>query len=605
MQRYTHAVKQSSPDLTVSVSVENPILADLQTMLERLASGHSLNPTIYAFHDALRNSGAELDQFLLRMESFIEFSWKSSEYPVSNQGKEHLKALVEESKKLYTSDTRFRAFVTEASAYMKALQRDHTTHRLLGAFQSLFGNVGDYVASAISSVSSAHPIQRWTGLLWNDFKNFLLPNLVDTLLKVAWRMPHDISGGTDEGSGVPVPLPRVEVVNGELEAVVDGRMMWASMHTLPLKSSFCGFTTGDSEITQLEDDLNMNIPSTAEWLLPSSIRVERWEEVTIDMNPSLPKSLDPSASANTSSAINVTNKINLHLDNFLSSTPFIRPAKELTLSGLQYYANVPILPFLPSYTDEGELAIDLKLGGVVPLQGVVLDLSLDVHYSSPDAWKSNMIPDDEAPFTLKVTSATVTLPLSFTPRITFDESRHWMLNGMIEPLIQPVLKTVLKSMLEKYVAAGVEGFGTLLGSLISDVRARGGEQTPTWTDWWSAVVGLFPEESEPFPFETTVNVKGIKLQKPDEEDGPVITVGAMPQVVSSHAIPEPPALDDVVDEVEQEINTVKKQVEDTVEGTARVVGEARAGVEVAQEDFSFVKQEEARKDGWASAAFNF
>ncbi|KIY66981.1 hypothetical protein CYLTODRAFT_422925 [Cylindrobasidium torrendii FP15055 ss-10] len=296
------------------------LCSDLRTVLERLASGKSLDPTIDAFKAFLvefQDTDSSIGILLDDLNMYIRKGSMDHAYPMSDAGKLAAVQLVEQAEDTYDSlkaeNPAFSAFVDELQAFSAALKNDRNTTRVWDAAGGLLKDGEAYLGSL--GGRARHLSEQ----LWRD------------ALAVGWAVVKSVITLGAEREGTLVPLPRVEYTDGLVDVVVDPRLMRISAET---------------------DGASQSV------VKPDSIVVKRWEEWRADFE-------------NDGTRVSNNSKIQARVEGLLHGGI-------VQLDDIQYYANVKG-PVGVGYADEGVVGLDV-VGGT----GGSVDLTFTVHAANEE-----------------------------------------------------------------------------------------------------------------------------------------------------------------------------------------------------------------------------
>lgn len=207
------------------------VLADVKILLERFASGHSLDPMITIFKRFMDDMASslfdpELQSFLSDVGSWLDQALSDREYATSPEGKKEAEVLYDRGQTLTAEDTKFgkdlRAFFIEMDSYLADLKLDKSSQRLFNSIDALSRDF-----TALFRNQPAQMVEE----LKQDAISWFLPRLLRTIRTI--------------------PMPRIEFINDTMEVALDALVLTAS--------------------------------STVSSLTPDHIRIANWNELVIDV----------------------------------------------------------------------------------------------------------------------------------------------------------------------------------------------------------------------------------------------------------------------------------------------------------------------------------
>ncbi|KAJ7627634.1 hypothetical protein DFH06DRAFT_1007090 [Mycena polygramma] len=242
------AVAESTEEpvtINTQIDVSTPLyeaVADFKILLERLASGRSLDPLLAAFKSAIADvldapnaTGAEVKRYFADVTRWLERALSEPQFAASRLGTRTLEELYDAWRLLLASEANaqwardIRLLVHEAQAFVHALESDAATQRLLKSIQSVLSALRGLAQDAVSS--GARSQQKWRDELLKDALGWLVPRVLKSLRTL--------------------PMPRVEFQNSMLDIAVDALLLTST--------------------------------STNASLAPDHIWVQNWNEVKVDM----------------------------------------------------------------------------------------------------------------------------------------------------------------------------------------------------------------------------------------------------------------------------------------------------------------------------------
>ncbi|KAJ7721961.1 hypothetical protein DFH07DRAFT_898139, partial [Mycena maculata] len=230
-------------DAQVDVSASfHEALVDFKTLLERLASGRSLDPLLRTFKatvgdvfDSPNETGAEVKRYFVDLGRWLERALAEPQFAASRLGARTAGELYDAGRLLLASEANAqwahdaRLLVAEAQSFVQALESDAATQRFVQSLHSVLSALRGLLQDAVSSGVST---QR---------------KLRDELLKDAlgWLVPRVLK------SVHSLPMPRVEFQNSTFDVAVDALLLTSA--------------------------------STSASLAPDHILVQNWSELKLDM----------------------------------------------------------------------------------------------------------------------------------------------------------------------------------------------------------------------------------------------------------------------------------------------------------------------------------
>jgi len=350
-----------------------------------------------------------------------------------------------------------KSLVGEIGAYVAAVENDKTTMRVVRMLELL----GDDLSVLFFQGSKQGPRTLSRSIAgmrgWTDWIGWLVPRLLRMLPSNA------------------IPIPSIEVKSGPLEVALYALFVQGL-------SRGRGVSVGEPVKTSL---------------IPDEVVFEEWTEVKIDMVDYDADPLHQSSSAPSSSVhpgVQTTSRIRMHMDGVRAK-----------IEGISYYFRYGA-GFL-GYEDQGLLSIDVGMSSAHDGLGADIELELESEsmiYEEPalqipeiivegevnDAenldvqravaspgspigqariltaqkavWKANPL--------FKVVDVQVAMRgLHFS----IDQSRHWILNKLLQPLAGPVVARVAKQAVEEKLRSGLEVVAKGLGIVVQDAKRLG------------------------------------------------------------------------------------------------------------------------------------
>lgn len=593
---------------------------DLQILLERLASGHSLDPLLHSLSEAANSvasqstsSGSEptsepdsdLYLFLYSVDRWLDHALTPTQpaqslYATSRAGTRALENLYDGGHILFLSSSAFptaaswthhlQALFADYDAYIGALGQDRSTMRLVRALGTLQATTADF--AALSVVAGG---RRWRDEVVRDVLGWVVPRVVG----VVGRMG--------------VPMPRVEFQNEMIDGALDALLLG-----------------GDGAVS-VE-------------VVPDSVVLRTWNELRVDMEaPALSLFSGSSDAIETRTAS--SSRVQLHIEGI-----------RLSMRDLGYYFKYK--GGLVNYSDQGLLSVEVGAPSHLPSstsgthdartpQGLSIDIDVALDPKSqpgyPLHFTNSAGSNEPRLFTVGDVQASFS-GLNFE----INKSRHWILNTLfVRPLAAPVVSRLAKGVLEQKVKDALENLSIALGMIREEAAQKSRrdrpqqEANPMFSDYWEAVLevgpsalGFSPAEAEEVAEEensietharTEATLKGIvyttttTVVQPGEADSsqPSQQEGGQEQTESSVAIgvgaqlfpdkagaydeaDEEPILEQAIQGVVDMAVEVEEVAEDVVEGAVNL----RREIEDAEERREEVKKAESRRGGWRSRAFD-
>ncbi|KAJ7275091.1 hypothetical protein C8J57DRAFT_1714793 [Mycena rebaudengoi] len=545
--------------IATQVDVSPPLyeaVADFKVILERLASGHSLDPLLRTFKfavtdilDAPSETGTELKAYFADVSHWAERALAEPKFAASRLGTQTAGELYDAGRLLLASESNsqwahdIRLLVDQTQAFFHALESDAATQKFIRALHRVTSELRGLAQEAVfSGVNAQH---KWREELLKDALGWLVPKVLKSVRSL--------------------PMPRVEFQNSSLDVAVDALLLTSS--------------------------------STDSSLTPDHIWVQNWSEVRVDMTSESP--------AETSS------KTRLHIDGMRCSA-----------HGFGYYFRYkrPVW-----YADEGVLDVDVG-SPTNRSQGLTVDLELETTHDSRET-------PGEPLFRLVDVNVSI-----HGLKFAIKHSKHWIINGILQPLIGPLVSMVLKSAVEQQVRLAFDSVEKTLSAVLEEAsrvherRGKSGD-TPTLEDYCAAFLSKSPsmfqkdeQLAPPVETHTTPTLKGIihttttipdatassSSRAPQESETTVLAVGGGAQLFPNKGGPygvDEVTVGDVAHEVVEEVQeTLERSVNKTQE-IVETVGEEsvriRDDLERAEERKNEREQLERRRKGWRSHAFDF
>ncbi|KAJ7637083.1 hypothetical protein FB45DRAFT_829411 [Roridomyces roridus] len=225
--------------INAQITVSPPLdeaLTDFKLLLERLASGRSLDPLLLAFKaaindvlDAPSDVSAEIHDYFASLGQWFDRALSEPQFAASRLGTKTAGDLYDAGRLLLASEAHaqwansIRLLVTEASAFTTALASDSVTHKFVQALQALLSALRKLIST------STHKL-----------RNALLKKLL------TWAIPKIFK------SIKMLPVPRIEFSNKLVDVVIDA--------------------------------LEVTPATTSTSITPDHISVQNWNELKITMS---------------------------------------------------------------------------------------------------------------------------------------------------------------------------------------------------------------------------------------------------------------------------------------------------------------------------------
>ncbi|KAI0744344.1 hypothetical protein C8Q80DRAFT_1107728 [Daedaleopsis nitida] len=497
-------------------------LADLKALLERIASGHSLDRLIDALKavvldvvavpaDALSESPNKvaMRDWFASLGDWLDRALADPPYATSRIGQVRIDTLYYDARRLANdavSDPdshwveHIRALLVQVDAFASSLQEDRATQKLVAALSTFAAAVTD-VSSTFVATAPGFARERTDHTKREAVRSVVM-----------WVVPK-VLRALDT-----IPMPRVEFINADVEAAVDALLI-----TGPRAGrGALGVTTG---------------------LLPDRIRVESWNEVVVEVE-NIPTSTreearresalmslvagsgtathsrdhgkpQPQPSPTRTRTVTKTStktRARVHVDGIRLSAHDV--AYYVLYKGARCLGvRVPCT----AYEDEGLVSVDVgdPSGGSPTGTGTGLSIDVELEFDSgpesesarrQDGWTWASLFDwnnpptegqaqaqdeaEDAPL-FRVTGVHVDVP---GLAITLARSKHWLLNALlVQPLAGPVARRAVGWVLESQIRALLEGAAAFGGRVKKKARdrerqaAQSGLEGPGVEDWWNAV----------------------------------------------------------------------------------------------------------------------
>lgn len=585
-------------------------LTDLQALLERTASGHSLAPLLALLQRTLTDvlsapGAAEADTraFFADAGAWLQTALTRDGYAGSREATRAAESLYDRGRALFTAkDAEGRptstvgrdaqALFAQADELLGAFAADKSTHRLLAALDVLSADVKRFStrAAAAGSREAARAAATWRAELTRDALGWLVPRLL-------------------RAAGA-IPMPRVEFASPTLDAALDALLLTAPRTR--------GRTVGASAS-----------------LLPDHVRVQNWSEVRLDVVRegdggvvlASPLAGAPGVPAGYG-GVQTATRVRVSLDGL-----------RVAAHDVGYYVCYKPSRWL-GYEDEGLVSLDVGREDRAG-EGVRLELELEFDTSSTRTDADDSAPPEPLFRVLDVRADVPGL------RFAIDRSKHWIVNKvLLQPLVAPIGRAVVKLLVARQVKTALEGVALKLGEAKRDVDRMSEKRgvDPEWADWWTALARRLASSTEPadehddadgnageedphaprVETHTAPTAKGLvrtTVTQPDPEaaqppppETSTIAIGVGAQILpgkggahDAHGHADDYEGDgpaevarEALDEVQGRVDDVERGVEGAVEEAVKV----REEVDQAGARGTVRARLEAKREGWRSLAFD-
>lgn len=549
-------------------------LLDLKILLERCASGTSLDPFLAALKSFVihvsttpndTSTTTDIGKFFSDLGRWLDASLSRLEYVTSQEGISSLGNLYTRARTLLTDTSTpwaqdVRQLSSLADSFIIALSHDRALTRFTNALDAFSIHARNLRRDALTASARTH--QKWREELWRDLAGWVIPRVLRMLRSV--------------------PMPRVEYMDANIDLALD---------SLLLTSSKTGVGASAS-------------------LAPDHILLQNWSEVRLDM-----------ADGANSRALTST-RMRLHVDGL-----------RVSARGVGYYLRYK---GLVGYSDEGIGSLDVgrreKVG-----DGLSLDIEVETDTALRDNTSNDFdqlftvssvnatIPGlavslDKSHHSILNKLFIQPLAAGLVGRTVLGRVVEGQVKKGIEAL-EMVLRDVVRGAEKKVEERTMEGDETVT-------------EGPEWGDYWEALLDgvtltgdVTEEEGEEPPLvesNTTATLKGIvhtttTQQHPSASSPPtpsetVLAVGAGAQLFPNKGVPHSPSLSpsaaaaniarEVVDEAEEAIEAVGDVVGGMVEGAVDDAARMRDDVNDAEVRFGARERVEKKRNGWRSSVFN-
>ncbi|KAF9650948.1 hypothetical protein BDM02DRAFT_3184891 [Thelephora ganbajun] len=210
------------------------VLADVKILLERFASGNSLDPLIRTLRACVQDlvsslAGSGLTEYFADFGSWVDQSLNDPKYSVSRAGHQKVDDLYERGHTLFSEDTEFgqdiRSLFRLAEDFLHGISQDRTTNWVIGAMDKL-------------SADSANLFQEQPYRVGRELRRDLFFWLLPRFLRIIRNLP----------------MPRVEYINDGVEVALDSIVLNSSTTLRSLMpDSIHIINHNDLHITQHDD----------------------------------------------------------------------------------------------------------------------------------------------------------------------------------------------------------------------------------------------------------------------------------------------------------------------------------------------------------------
>jgi len=215
------------------------VLADAKTLLERVASNHSLDPLIQTLHACVQDlvgslAGSGLMKYFSDFGNWINQSLNDPEYSASRTGRQKVDELYNRGRILFSEDTKFgrdlRSLFCLAEDFLHGISQDPTTNRMICAIDKL---------SADSIILFQEKPNQVGRELRRDLFFWLLPRFLRIMRSL--------------------PMPRVEFIDDAVEVALDSIVLNSPTTLRSLMPDSIHITNhNDIHITQYGDPHRKN-----------------------------------------------------------------------------------------------------------------------------------------------------------------------------------------------------------------------------------------------------------------------------------------------------------------------------------------------------------
>ncbi|KAJ7660057.1 hypothetical protein B0H17DRAFT_1145095 [Mycena rosella] len=245
--KLTAIAESAEQPVTIDAQVEvSPpfyeAVVDFKTLLERLASGRSLDPLLHMFKaavadviDAPTEAATEVKQYFGDLGRWVERALAEPQFAASRLGARSAEQLYDTGRLLLASEANaqwahdMRNLVAEAQSFVQALESDAATQRLIKSVHSVLSALRGLAQDAVFSGAGAQ--RKWREELLKDALGWFVPRVLKSVRAL--------------------PMPRVEFQNSAFDVAIDALLLTSA--------------------------------STSASFAPDHIWAQNWSEVKVDM----------------------------------------------------------------------------------------------------------------------------------------------------------------------------------------------------------------------------------------------------------------------------------------------------------------------------------
>ncbi|KAL6303539.1 hypothetical protein BKA93DRAFT_735014 [Sparassis latifolia] len=596
------------PTVVPVVWAEPPLsdaLSNLVTILERLASGHSLDALLNALQTVTSDvinipleaaastdtdSRRELQAYLTSVGEWLDHALASARFAASPEGRRDIETLYDRGRALMDKASEqnaewvrhVRDLVHEMDTFTSAMASDRTSRRLLRSLDTLTGDIALFSSATTNEApAQAQRInRRWWRRTQRDVLVWLIPRILRAIKAI--------------------PMPRVEYKSGNLDVVIDTSLLTPG--------------TGVSAS-----------------LIPDRIRVENYSELQVDVTKRAALvDAGNSQVGYSAGGVQTYTRTRVHVNGL-----------RVSARNIGYYVHYERWHGMLGYEDQGLLSVDVGRQNEQG-EGLTVDVELDLQ-TGEDA-DGSASEGNGAETLFRVTDVSVDVPgLQFA----IYRSKHWLLNKFIvQPLSGPLVRAIAGHILAQQIRTLLEALGRFLAGVQRTAEGLNDELEPSgevsYEDYWEALLlharagvsgedctasddsdSSTEEESQTAALvethtratlqgmiRTTVTQPFPSLSDPPTPDESALAVGIGPQILPGKGGPvdgprasEYGAVDitrGAMGELQGAVECTNGTVESIMEQTAKV----REEVEEARERGAIREGVERRRKGWKSRVFD-
>ncbi|KLO05644.1 hypothetical protein SCHPADRAFT_1002788 [Schizopora paradoxa] len=629
-----------SPDPSLGRALE-----DIRIILERFASGYSLDPLLTTIFEAVNDiagspeqSAQEAHEFFGRVGSWLDRALSTPDWASSRAGRKEAEDLYDQGMEVLGRDGAvsddLNRMLDEADTFIEAMKNDRTTRRLVSALSSCSDQFSRYAQQFL--VSSGQAVAHWK------------LRLVQSLL--AWVVPKALRAIKT------VPMPRVEYMNMEpggqqLAVVIDALLMQAQEELVPDELKIIEW--GEISVNMRDrDGFAFSAPAAYGAMSPEP-SVMRPASPTMSpamMSPTF-RPLSPGPDGDM-----VPIAVQVEEDDLNHPRTTVQSSSRLQIhiSGLRlaaydvgYFAKYNYFSWL-GYEDEGLLTATVGKPGK-ERDGLSLDIDLEFDSSSEGGRGTSILDGMREHKLFRVRDVRVDLP---GLAIYIRKSRHWLLNALLAPFAGPIGRLVGSRVLASQVRSLLEKLEETMRNVKTRAENKAGqrrragtdaevERAPTVTaeDWWLGALDTFgqggssneegDEEQDAYSQTfTSATTKGIvrttytQPEPPSAQEGEaasvpnpsesVLAIGMGAQVLPGKGEPTSrESLKEVGQDVAGEFSSTGHETEERIIQKGKdlkdgvyAATEARKQIDNAGERMENKARQEGWKKGWQSKAFD-